>query len=153
VVTIGAANIHEGTKLLISLMESISIETGAQAKEKTEDGVRRYEICDPVEQVLSISTESRSDLQIPDPPQKTKKKRSGRPRRFDKEETYQPRSQIQRGEILRLARELQKDRDEVREETEDVPRPDLSRLYPHTMEGIEMSSESSQDRPEQEARD
>ncbi len=53
-VMISAANIHEGTKL-IPLIHEIHLDRDrTQAEEETEDRLCRYEVCDPIEQVLSI---------------------------------------------------------------------------------------------------
>jgi len=79
-VTISAANIHEGTKL-ISLLQSISIETGRRQKKRPKTVYADTKYATPLNRFYLDGKNIRS--QIPDPPNKTKK-RPGRPRRLDK---------------------------------------------------------------------
>ena len=78
--TISAANIHEGTRL-ISLLESVSIETGRRQRKRPKTVYADTKYATPLNRFYLDAKQIRS--QIPDPPNKTKK-RPGRPRRFDK---------------------------------------------------------------------
>ena len=78
--TISAANIHEGTKL-ISLLESISIETGRRQRKRPKTVYADTKYTTPLDRFYLDGKKIGS--QIPDPPNKTKK-RPGRPRLFDK---------------------------------------------------------------------
>jgi transposase len=91
-VMISAANIHEGTKL-IPLMKSISIETGHRPRKRPKTVYADTKYATPLNRFYLDGKRIRS--QIPDPPQKTKK-RPGRPRRFHKETYHGVRYNVER---------------------------------------------------------
>jgi transposase len=92
-VTIGPANIHEGTKL-IPLVESISIETGrGRPRKRPRTVYADTKYATPLNRFYLDKKQIRS--QIPDPPNKTRKM-PGRPRRFDRETYHGVRYNVER---------------------------------------------------------
>jgi transposase len=91
-VMISPANIHEGTKL-IPMMRSISIETGHRPRRRPKTVYADTKYATPLNRFYLDKKHVRS--QIPDPPQKTKK-RPGRPRVFDEERYYAVRYNVER---------------------------------------------------------
>jgi DDE family transposase len=92
VVTISAANIHEGTKL-IPLMESVSIDTGHRPRRRPKAVYADTKYATPLNRFYLDKKHIRS--QIPDPHTKTKK-RPGRPRGFDREAYHGVRYNVER---------------------------------------------------------
>src|SRR5689334_9414571 len=91
VVTISPANIHEGTRL-ISLMESISIETGRRQRRRPKTVYADTKYATPLNRFYLDGKQIRS--QIPDS-SKTKK-RPGRPRVLDRETYHGVRYNVER---------------------------------------------------------
>jgi transposase len=91
-VTISPANIHEGTKL-ISLLQSISIETGSRQRKRPKTVYADTKYATPLNRFYLDAKQIRS--QIPDPPNKTKK-RPGRPRVLDRETYHSIRYNVER---------------------------------------------------------
>jgi transposase len=91
-VTISPANIHEGTRL-ISLLESISIETGRRQRKRPKTVYADTKYATPLNRFYLDAKQIKS--QIPDPPNKTKK-RPGRPRVLDRETYHATRYNVER---------------------------------------------------------
>jgi transposase len=91
VVTISPANIHEGTRL-ISLMESIAIETGRRQRRRPKTVYADTKYATPLNRFYLDGKQIRS--QIPD--SSRTKKRPGRPRVLDRETYHGVRYNVER---------------------------------------------------------
>jgi transposase len=91
-VAISPANIHEGTKL-ISLLQSISVETGRRQRKRPKTVYADTKYATPLNRFYLDAKQIRS--QIPDPPNKTKK-RPGRPRVLDRATYHSIRYNVER---------------------------------------------------------
>ncbi len=91
-VDISSGRIHEGTRL-VSLMESVSIDTGHRPRKRPKVVYADTKHATPLNRIYLDKLHVRS--QIPDPPQETKK-RPGRPRVLDRETYHGVRYNVER---------------------------------------------------------